>query len=354
MAATAMLRRLFLALGLLAVAACGDDDPATGPQGGSGVAALEVTPAAATLHALGDSMRLTATARDADGDSIPGAQVTWSSTDTTVAKVNPNGWVFAAGNGTAGIIASSGRAADTAAVTVEQLAATIMVTPATLTLAEGDTARLTAVVADSNGVAIEGAAVTWTSADETAATVDAEGLVTAVRAGTETSVIASMGSAADTAAVSVLDQIAFSSFRDGTWQIYVMNADGSGQKRLSNHPGGGSSPRWSPDGARVAYEGSFGVLYDILVVNADGSGLVNLTNNPANDFDPVWSPDGSRIAYVSDRDGFNRYEIYVINADGSAQTRLTDDPVGRRASPGRPTGAGSRSGPTATGTTRST
>ncbi|HEY3210808.1 MAG TPA: hypothetical protein VGL18_13655 [Actinomycetota bacterium] len=56
---------------------------------------------------------------------------------------------------------------------------------------------------------------------------------------------------------------------------------------------------------------------DIWVVNADGSGLQRLTTNPANDFDPAWSPDGSKIAFRSERDGNN--EVYVMEADGSRQ-----------------------------------
>jgi TolB protein len=59
--------------------------------------------------------------------------------------------------------------------------------------------------------------------------------------------------------------------------------------------------------------------YEIYIINTDGSGLMNLSNNDAYDADPVFSPDGSKIAFESSRDG-NR-EIYIMNADGSGQTR---------------------------------
>src|SRR5215208_3831615 len=58
----------------------------------------------------------------------------------------------------------------------------------------------------------------------------------------------------------------------------------------------------------------FGKTYDIYTMNADGSGVTRLTNDPARDIQPAWSPDGTKIAFVSIRDG--NTEVYVMNADG--------------------------------------
>ena len=108
--------------------------------------------------------------------------------------------------------------------------------------------------------------------------------------------------------------------------IYVMNADGSGgQTRLTRMTDTGayaSSPTWSPDGRKIAFESDRdGSDPEIYVMNADGSGVTQLTNNNGYDASPSWSPDGERIAFVSDR-GFqdpeelNRnFEIYVMNVD---------------------------------------
>ena len=63
-------------------------------------------------------------------------------------------------------------------------------------------------------------------------------------------------------------------------------------------------------------------------MNADGSGQTRLTYNATHDYFPRWSPDGRRIAFASLQD--SGWEIYVMNADGSGQTRLTDNEGARR------------------------
>ena len=65
-----------------------------------------------------------------------------------------------------------------------------------------------------------------------------------------------------------------------------------------------------------------GTRNDIFVMNADGSGQTNLTNIKGNDFWPDWSPLGDKILFGSERDGNG--EIYVINTDGSGQTNLSN------------------------------
>jgi dipeptidyl aminopeptidase/acylaminoacyl peptidase len=118
-------------------------------------------------------------------------------------------------------------------------------------------------------------------------------------------------------------KIAFNSYRDGNGaEIYVMNADGTGQTRLTNNNAQVDSyPDWSPDGTKIAfYTDRDGGNDEIYVMNADGSNPTRLTNNPDTDAYPDWSPDGTKIAFFSGND------IYIMNADGSGETNISNNP----------------------------
>jgi Tol biopolymer transport system component len=126
-------------------------------------------------------------------------------------------------------------------------------------------------------------------------------------------------------------KIAFVSDRDdntGTEvngnDVFVMNADGTGQTNLTNNPGlWDEFPDWSPDGSKIVFARCCDGRYEIYAMNPAGSGVTRLTDNPTEDYLPVWSPDGKKVAFISDRDGSD--EIYVMNADGGGQARLTND-----------------------------
>ena len=137
-------------------------------------------------------------------------------------------------------------------------------------------------------------------------------------------------------------RIAFDSVRgDGAGRlrhvdIYVMDADGKNQQRLTNNLHGDKYPSWSPDGKRIVFSArkdghfrnDFGITYEIYVMDADGGNQQRLTENRHNDWRPVWSPDGKRIAFTPDRKGnLENFDIYVMDADGGNQQRLTENRV---------------------------
>ena len=133
-------------------------------------------------------------------------------------------------------------------------------------------------------------------------------------------------------------KIAFMTNRDGNFEIYVMDADGGKQKRLTKNVYNDRFPSWSPDGKQIAYSStataatfSLPSPSAIFVMDDDGKNAKRLTNKYAgddlptpiyNDTYPVWSPDGEKIAFFSDRANGWR-EIFLMNPDGTDVTQIT-------------------------------
>jgi Tol biopolymer transport system component len=117
------------------------------------------------------------------------------------------------------------------------------------------------------------------------------------------------------------DAITFTSNRDGQRDIYVMQADGTNQTRLTTDVSDEWEPAWSPDGTRIVFTSNRDGNPEIYVMQADGTNQTRLTTQAADDTNPAWSSDSSQIAFTSNRDG--NPEIYVMQADGTNQTRLT-------------------------------
>jgi Tol biopolymer transport system component len=140
-------------------------------------------------------------------------------------------------------------------------------------------------------------------------------------------------------------RLIFSSNRDGNWEIYMMNADGSNPVNLTHHPANDRGPTWSPMGKctdchknndyttytdkgldtfvqrRVAFVSDRDGNEEIYVMNIDGSEPKRLTYNPGSDTSPLWSPDGKRLLFISEQG--HQQDIYMINDDGSNQVDLT-------------------------------
>ncbi len=169
---------------------------------------ITVTPETVKLTGEGETAQLRATVLDQSNRTVLGANVVWSSSTTSVATVNSSGLVTAVQSGTTIITATSGGAVGQAAVTVEiPLPTMVIITPETASLtAVGQTVQLTAVVRDSLGRPLPSEPVTWSSGNDGVATVNSQGLVTAVGPGTA-EISARSGNVTGTMTVSVMLRI---------------------------------------------------------------------------------------------------------------------------------------------------
>ncbi|MYB06354.1 MAG: hypothetical protein F4Y24_08375 [Gemmatimonadetes bacterium] len=209
---------------------------------------IAVTPDTVALAALGQTAQLSAEVRDQAGRSMEGVSVSWSSADTTVAAVDSAGLVTAAGVGETTITPTAGEVFGEAVVSVMQSAGSVVVSPATDTVAPGDTLRLGAEAFDANGHRVEGARFDWSSSDAAVVRVDGSGLVTAVAEGAAT-ITAKAGDAR------------------GTAKITVQNPDRAALEALykaSDGPNWANNENWLTDAP----------LGDWYGVDTDGSGRV--------------------------------------------------------------------------------
>lgn len=114
-----------------------------------------------------------------------------------------------------------------------------------------------------------------------------------------------------------------------TDEIFVMNADGSNRVQLTNDlgdPGGNNrDAKFSPDGSKIVFSSLRDGNTDVYVMNPDGSSQIRLTTTPSNDYEPTYSPDGSKIAFTSSAPVTSPRDIFVMNSNGSNAVNLTPD-----------------------------
>ena len=229
------------------------------------VASLQVSPASANMF-VGQTLSLTATPRDAAGNTLTGRPVTWASSSPSVATVSNTGQVAGVTQGSATITATSESKTATATINVAIVpVASVQVSPATARLTPGQTAQLTATPKDSAGSALTGRAVTWTSSAPTVASVSASGLVTGGAVGTATITAMSegrTGSATVTVALIPVATVVVSPAPatlsvGGTVQLTVTLKDASGTTLT------GRTVAWTSSTPTVATVSPSGLVTDV-------------------------------------------------------------------------------------------
>lgn len=120
-------------------------------------------------------------------------------------------------------------------------------------------------------------------------------------------------------------KLAFTTVRDGNFEIYSMNSDGTNQTNLTKTPAGDYSPAWSPDGLKLAFFSDRDEMYQLYVMDADGT---NQRRVPTPDVwvfsKPVWSPDGGRLVFRG-YTAEGTYDLFVVKVADASFVRLTND-----------------------------
>ncbi|BDU71899.1 hypothetical protein [Mesoterricola silvestris] len=119
-------------------------------------------------------------------------------------------------------------------------------------------------------------------------------------------------------------QIAFTSDREGSPQIYLMEPDGSNVRRLTLEGTYNASPAWSPDGGMLAYVSRMDGRFNLFVYKLAEGKAYQVTRGAVSSESPSWSPDGRWIAFASDQDG--RRQLFVTDLSGTNQRKLLDLP----------------------------
>ena len=115
-------------------------------------------------------------------------------------------------------------------------------------------------------------------------------------------------------------KIVFTSRRDGNFEIYIMNLDGSDQINLTQHRAKDASPVWSPTGEQILFTSDRGGVEDLYLMDADGTNVRQVFKKLIGREFPTWSPDGKALAYHR----FHTFSIYTASSDGKDETEVAD------------------------------
>jgi Tol biopolymer transport system component len=317
---------------------------------------------------LRSSRQFSAVAEAADSTPIPEARVTWELSDTSIAAFESGAGILTPkAIGTATLTARL-PGITPAVWTIQVVAGEIAVEPARIGLLVAQRATVTATLRDQDpaGGIARSPSTRWSSDRPEVATVRDNGLIEAVgqghavvtatvpwgkKASADVFVVGDMllssnragtygiyqvrapgplalvpvltDSANNIQAVLSPDRtrVAFSSNRNGNFDIYLVDPNGQRLRRLTSSPSNEGEPTWTPDGNRIVYTTTSGTVTQISIMSSEGGESRPLTTASGGNHSPSISADGRTIAFVSARDG--NHAIYTMSFDGANQRRLT-------------------------------
>ncbi|MEO8199310.1 MAG: Ig-like domain-containing protein [Gemmatimonadota bacterium] len=259
-----------MALISLMVWGCGSDNSLTPDV----VASISISPPNATIP-IGATEVLQAVPKDQNGNPITGLDISWSSTNQTVATVDQQGTVSAKAEGITQISATSLGERATATISVSSVSvSSVVITPAGDTLAPGASQTFSVITRDAAGNALAGRIVTWTSTNPAVATVGLTGQVNALSAGSAGIIALSEGKS-DTSSLLVTGvsisgmHLVFSTYLGGNQQDQIRDiaVDGQGNIYIA---GGSESPSFVTTPG--AYDQTPNGNYDVFVAKLDPQG----------------------------------------------------------------------------------
>ena len=321
-------------------------------------AEVVVSPDSVSLNAIGATRRLTARVLDASGKAVAGAQVSWTTANEDMATVDAGGLVRSIAEGNTVVVATADGVSGTALVVVTSAPvaspepAEVVVSPDSVSLnAIGATRRLTARVLDASGKAVAGAQVSWTTANEDMATVDAGGLVRSIAEG-NTVVVATADGVSGTALVVVtsapqgrstrlcwgfVGTLAFGTDCSEVFAYYETTERSPNVQSVTRVTG------FSDDRGQVGRpvlsasdELYYAYADDAETPEADlwrqpivGTGRTRVTTAPGRDIVPSLTDRGTALIFSSNRAGGGA--LWRINAQGGGGlTRVTEPMVGAK------------------------
>lgn len=253
----------------------------------STVASVLISNSYATVPKSGDILQLSAIVTMLD-NSHPNTEVTWSSSDTSIATVDSAGKVNTLKPGSVSITATSKK----------------------------DNTKKNSAILNVVSFSLTGKIVFRTTRDG-----NAEIYVMNANGSNQTNLTNNSSNEFEPSVSPNGDKIVFTSDRNGNDEIYLMNIDGSNLTRLTNNPSGDNEASFSRDGSKIVFISNRDGNQEIYVMNANGFNQTRITNTPENEFSPMFSPDGSKIAF-----GVGGTSIWLMNANGTNRTQITTAP----------------------------